>query len=187
MLVADGSGENISTSAWAAQGLELTKLWDHALPDSLGWFYSAFTEYLGFMPNRHEGKLMGLAAYGRPRDEFVAAMAEILPIDGDGFRFEPSFSKYGHRSWGEHFSDRVVERFGQPRSDDAPFEAAHHDLAWAVQDRLEQALSALARRTPPSNSKPLSPSSACSPPDAMVSELLAYTSSNPTSINTSSS
>jgi len=147
VLVADGSGENISTSAWAAQGLELTKLWDHALPDSLGWFYSAFTEYLGFMPNRHEGKLMGLAAYGRPRDEFVAAMAEILPIDGDGFRFEPSFSKYGHRSWGEHFSDRVVERFGQPRSDDAPFEAAHHDLAWAVQDRLEQALSALARRT----------------------------------------
>jgi carbamoyltransferase len=145
-LVVDGSGEDVSATAWRADGLELERLWSVPLPHSLGWFYSAFTEYLGFVPNQHEGKLMGLAAYGEPRDEYVRAMEEVLPIDGGEFRFEPSWGKYGHRSWGEHFSDRCVDRFGVPRRPEAAVTKAHHDLAWAVQNRLEEAVVALARR-----------------------------------------
>jgi carbamoyltransferase len=146
VLVVDGSGEDVSATAFRSSGLELEPLWSIPLPHSLGWFYSAFTEYLGFVPNLHEGKLMGLAAYGRPRDEYVRALEAILPIDGGSFRFEPSWGKYGHRSWGEHFSDRCVESFGVPRRPEDPFTDAHHDLAWAVQDRLEAAVLALARR-----------------------------------------
>lgn len=147
VLVVDGSGEDVSATAWRARGLELEKLWSVPLPHSLGWFYSAFTEYLGFVPNLHEGKLMGLAAYGKPRDEFVRTMERVLPIQGGSFRFEPSWGKYGHRSWGEHFSDRCVEQFGVPRRPGEPFTDAHHDLAWAVQNRLEEAVVALAKRT----------------------------------------
>ena len=32
--------------------------------NSIGQFYQTVTKYLGFKPNRHEGKITGLAAYG---------------------------------------------------------------------------------------------------------------------------
>src|SRR6266436_6543877 len=39
---------------------------DIALPDSVGYFYSEFTEFLGFQRNSDEWKVMGLAPYGKP-------------------------------------------------------------------------------------------------------------------------
>lgn len=144
-LIMDGSGEDIATTAYSGDGLGLRKLWDLPLPHSLGWFYSAFTEYLGFRHSRDEGKTMGLAAYGSAVPEFTDAMAEILPIRPGGlYEFEPSWGKFGRCSQGEHFSDRVVERFGEPRLPEAPLTQRHKDLAWAVQDRLERAVAALA-------------------------------------------
>lgn len=147
VLVVDGSGEDVSATGWRARGLQLEQLWSVPLPHSLGWLYSAVTEYLGFVPNLHEGKVMGLAAYGRPRDEYVRCLEAMLPIVDGAFRFEPSWGKYGHRSWGEHFSDRFVQQFGVPRAPDGPLTEAHKDLAWAAQNRLEEAVEALARRT----------------------------------------
>ena len=37
------------------------------IPHSLGWYYSAFTEFLGWNPNEGEVKLMGLAPFGEAR------------------------------------------------------------------------------------------------------------------------
>ena len=53
---------------------------------SPGFFYMAVTELLGFMPLRHEGKVLGLAAYGDPMplyEPFKRAMR--LSADGHGF------------------------------------------------------------------------------------------------------
>jgi carbamoyltransferase len=62
ILILDGTGEEACTSVFKLRN----KI---SLPDSLGWFYQTFTEFLGFVPNSHEGKLMGLAAYGKYRED----------------------------------------------------------------------------------------------------------------------
>lgn len=146
VLVMDGSGEDVATTAWRAEGLAIQRRWAVELPHSLGWFYAALTEYLGFVPTQHEGKTMGLAAYGQPGNRFVADLAQVLPIEGGEVRFEPRFGKYGHRSRGEHFADALVQLLGPPRSPDEPLISRHHDIAWAAQDRLESAAMVLARR-----------------------------------------
>ena len=144
VLIMDGSGEEVATTGWLGRGTELKRLWSLDLPNSLGWFYSAVTEYLGFQHSRHEGKTMGLAAYGRPIDEVRRTVENILRIRADGSHdLDPSWGKFGRCSLGEHFSDRMVERFGAPRGPDDPIEQHHKDLAWAAQNRLEEAVVAL--------------------------------------------
>jgi carbamoyltransferase len=73
LVTADGGGDNVNYSYRHFAEGKLTTLYggdDHKhtlLPtDSLGTLYGAVTEVLGFRPNRHEGKVTGLAAMGQP-------------------------------------------------------------------------------------------------------------------------
>ncbi len=69
MLVFDGHGEDRTVSIYRGEGRSLHEVRHLGLPHSLGWFYSAMTEYLGWDANEGEVKLMGLAPYGRPGRE----------------------------------------------------------------------------------------------------------------------
>ena len=101
VLVMDGSGEEVATTGWRGDGLSLERLWSFDLPHSLGWFYSAFTEYLGFRHSRDEGKLMGLAAYGRPVDRWIDVMQRVVRLHGDGsYDLDPAWGKYGRCTLG---------------------------------------------------------------------------------------
>jgi carbamoyltransferase len=64
------------------------------LPNSLGGFYSTFTEFLGFKSNSEEGKLMGLAPYGEPR--YVDVIKNnLIDIKDDGsFRLNLDYFDY---------------------------------------------------------------------------------------------
>jgi carbamoyltransferase len=95
---ADGAGDRISYSARVGrQGrLELLFGGDEALlkrqeVNSLGLLYGYFTRALGFIPNRHEGKLVGLAAFGKP----VAAerILSFFDVDEAG-RIHSRFASY---------------------------------------------------------------------------------------------
>ena len=66
VLTMDGHGEITCTELFDAQGRTIRSLWKKEVPSSLGWYYSAFTEFVGFKPYEEEGKLMGLAPYGAP-------------------------------------------------------------------------------------------------------------------------
>lgn len=70
IIVADGSGEEIGTSIWIGKGNKISLQYTYDLPDSIGFFYAALTEYLGFSVFTGEGKVMGLAPYGggKPRN-----------------------------------------------------------------------------------------------------------------------
>ena len=45
--------------------------------DSIGFFYSAVTQFLGFKPLRHEGKITGLAAYGEKNTQDIKSPVEL--------------------------------------------------------------------------------------------------------------
>ena len=61
----DGSGEENCTTAWICNKDKIKLLEEINIPNSLGWYYSAFTEFLGFKAYDGEYKLMGLAAFGK--------------------------------------------------------------------------------------------------------------------------
>ncbi len=147
-LTIDGSGDHHCTVVWHCQGESVTPMREIVMPHSLGWFYAAFTEYLGFEAYDGEYKVMGLAAYGRPDADLAAKVAKILYPAGDGieYRLDPSFIHYGPRTWSDRFTDHLPELFGRaPRLRDDPIEDWHQDLAFAVQTALEDAVEPLAR------------------------------------------
>jgi carbamoyltransferase len=64
VLVMDAIGEFETTSIWRYDRGVLKKLFSRDYPQSIGLFYSAFTQKAGFRPNEEEYILMGLSAYG---------------------------------------------------------------------------------------------------------------------------
>jgi carbamoyltransferase len=144
VLTIDGSGEEKCSVVWRARGTEIEPLAEYAIPDSLGWYYSAFTQMLGFKPNMDEGKLMGLAPYGRPRAEYARKLERVVRLDDGRYAVDPSFTFYGEHQIGKGFASRIVKEFGVLREPGAPITDDHRDLAFAVQARLEQAAVMLA-------------------------------------------
>jgi carbamoyltransferase len=84
-----GSGLAGSVSvAHAEKGIRRIK--NIPFPHSMGMFYAGVTAALGFTPNRHEGKIVGLAAYARPGELLDRVMARFRQRPGD-FRWIGSF------------------------------------------------------------------------------------------------
>lgn len=66
VLVVDAIGEWDTVSIWQADKNGLKSVWKKRYPNSIGLFYTAFTQYLGLKPNEEEYILMGMAAFGKP-------------------------------------------------------------------------------------------------------------------------
>ena len=139
VLVFDGHGEENTVTFWRGSGDQLELLHKIDVPNSLGWFYSLFTEYLGWNPNEGEVKLMALAPFGKPDAELQKLVEDILHITPTGIELNTDYTFYNDRSYGRFFSDLLVEKLGLPRGPDEVITDRHHDIAFAVQTRLEQA------------------------------------------------
>ena len=138
ILVFDGHGEGNTTTIFRGEGRRIERLREINIPHSLGWFYSAFTEFLGWNPNEGEVKLMGLAPFGAPDADVEKLVRDVLQITDDGYRVDADYLFYGSRRYGKFFSDQVVERLGPPRGRGEPLTDRHRAIARAVQDRLEE-------------------------------------------------
>jgi len=66
IITLDGYGSGLAGSASIGRGGGVTRIHGVEYPHSLGTFYESVTSSLGFKPSRHEGKIVGLAAYGNP-------------------------------------------------------------------------------------------------------------------------
>jgi carbamoyltransferase len=162
LLSADGLGDFASTMWGSGTGSRMKIEGTIAFPHSLGLFYSAVTQYLGFLKFGDEYKVMGLAAYGEA--EQIEAFRDIVRANGDGFRLGLEYFTH-HRtgpemSWaeadktptmGKMFSEAMERRLGPKRNPEEPLEQRHRNLAAALQARLEEVylgmLKKLAERT----------------------------------------
>src|SRR2546423_10899576 len=166
LLSADGLGDFASTMWGAGTGNRMRMDGAVTFPHSLGLFYSAVTQYLGFLKFGDEYKVMGLAAYGHP--EQLGAFRDIVRFDnrsnGNGFRLGLRYFSH-HRtgpemSWaeadktptlGKMFSNDMAKRLGPVRAPDEALEERHRNLACSLQARLEEVylgmLKKLAERT----------------------------------------
>jgi carbamoyltransferase len=142
VLTLDRGGDFLSTTLQVGTGSRLDRLAQVRNPDSLGEVYSALTWYLGFAPNADEGKTMGLAPYGR--DKLVPELADLVHRTPDGlFRVNLNWFVY-HREGG-WLSRAFLERYGPPRVPESAITEHHQDLAFAVQDLLEETALHVAR------------------------------------------
>src|SRR5689334_4799429 len=110
--------------------------------------YAIITGYLGFYPTVDEGKVMGLAPFGR--DTYVRQFAELVRLLPDG-GFELDLSWFKHHVNGKHMvSKKFIDTFGPPRprtkvTADNPVPQHYMDIAYALQATLEEAGLHLAR------------------------------------------
>jgi carbamoyltransferase len=153
VLSADGLGDFASTMWATGDGGRLRVEGSIAFPHSLGLYYTAVTQYLGFLKFGDEYKVMGLAAYGQP--EQLDTFQEIVKFDerakGNGFRLgldyfthqrtgpEMSWAEAGKTpTLGRLFSGEMPRRLGPVRQPEEPVEQRHSNLAASLQTRLEE-------------------------------------------------
>jgi len=150
ILSIDGFGDFSSSMIGIGKGNKIQVLDSVTYPHSLGVFYTAFTQFLGYPYYGDEYKVMGLAPYGNPI--YVEKLKKVLKLTEDGlFNLDESYflhSKEGvAMTWdngapdlGRIYSDKVSKEFGTPRGKSEPLSQYHKDLAASVQQYCEDAI-----------------------------------------------
>ncbi len=156
ILSVDGAGDFVTTMWGVGKGNKLQVLGEILFPHSLGIFYTAMTQWLGFPKYGDEGKTMGLAPYGEPR--YLDDMRRLVRVQADG-TFELDLDYFVHHAegatmtWqggeptlGTLFSPKMVELFGEPRVPRSDITHHHMDVAASMQAILEEAEFAIVRK-----------------------------------------
>ncbi|MHB8731318.1 MAG: carbamoyltransferase family protein [bacterium] len=156
VLSVDGMGDFVSTMWGTGNDTRLDVLDEINFPHSLGYVYTAVSQWLGFPQYGDEGKVMGLAPYGRP--VFMDEFRRMLRVQADGaFELDLDFFVHhaagasmtfeeGSPAIGTMYSPKMVETFGPPREPGAEITRKHEDVAASLQAMLEEAELALVRR-----------------------------------------
>ena len=146
----DGFGDFASAAWGVGRGSRVEAEDKVYFPHSLGIFYQALTQYLGFPHYGDEYKVMGLAPYGEPR--FMDEMRQIVKLEEDGaFRLNLDYFRHhrekiayewenGEPSFSSLYSPRLAELLGPARKpEDEELTQRHKDIARSVQAMYEEA------------------------------------------------
>ncbi len=139
----DWSGDQVSTSIWHGRGNELDLIEAVARPNSLGIFYSAFTQFLGF-ERGDEYKVMGLSSYGQPTFD----LTDFLNVSNEVYEVNPGIFDSNNRSLYQLVLGPLLKKW-RPDLRRHPYEPvtqAHKDLAASVQAAFETAVISLVKR-----------------------------------------
>ena len=141
LAVIDGRGEKATGLLGSARGADITRISEVHYPHSIGLFYGAITQHLGFKPDSDEWKVMALAAYAEPDNEFLPELSKLIRVDSDGrFELALEYFEFYNQVDRRMFSDRFVQAFGPPRQREDLVEPRHERLAAATQHVFEQAM-----------------------------------------------
>ena len=145
----DGFGDFASAAWGVGEGTTIRVDGRVYFPHSLGIFYQAITQFLGFPYYGDEYKVMGLAPYGRPA--LMDAMRQIVSLRSDGsyalnLRFFRHHRERGSYQWddgapqvGDLFSPALEQLLGPRRKPDDPLDDRHRDIARSAQWMYEEA------------------------------------------------
>ena len=137
VVVMDGRGAWEATTIWHGQSGRLDPVLMIPFPDSVGYFYSEFTQFLGFQRNSDEWKVMGLAPYGKPGVDLSA----FIDLKATPYRIH---TKQLVGSSATPFAG-MTRLFGPARIAESEIDDRHKDIAYAVQDACETAMMSVVR------------------------------------------
>src|ERR1035437_2817320 len=150
ILSIDGFGDFTSTMIGVGKGNIIKVIDSVTYPHSLGVFYTAFTQFLGFPYYGDEYKVMGLAPYGQPI--YLDKIKNVVKITNDGlFKINEKYFRYptegvamtwenGAPEINSLYSEYFVEVFGKPRGKDELLTQNHKDIASSVQKWTEEVI-----------------------------------------------
>jgi len=145
----DGFGDFVSTMVGLGKENKIKVLDLVEFPHSLGIFYTALTQFLGFWNYGDEYKVMGLSAFGQP--VYLDKMRKIVRLKKNGlFKLDTSYflheSKGVEMTWlnekpkiGKLFSDKLIEVLGEPRKENEKLNKRFNDIAASLQAMYEEA------------------------------------------------
>ena len=148
-LSVDGFGD-FASAGWGVGRGNTVEVDDRVyFPHSLGIFYQALTQYLGFPNYGDEYKVMGLAPYGEPA--FLPQMRKIVRLREDG-GFELDLAYFRHATekvdyeWdggapvvGTLYAPALNELLGPARGASEELTQRHRDIARSAQAMYEEA------------------------------------------------
>ncbi len=153
LFVLDGLGDFASMLWGRGKDRTIDVKGSVLFPHSLGFYYTAITQYLGFWKYGDEYKVMGLGAYGEPR--YKEVFQDIVRA-GPGLDFTLNLKYFTHHregaqmTWekgepvqGRFFSEDLERALGPARVPGSALEQRHYDVANTLQWRLEEAVLAL--------------------------------------------
>lgn len=148
LLSIDGFGDFSSTMLAIGNGTQIKVLESISFPHSLGAFYTAFTQFLGFSKVGDEYKVMGLSPYGKAI--YVEQLREVIQkTDAGLFKLNKRFFNYFKHGvkmemrddgpfQGRLYSDYMVKCFGEARGEEEELTIYHFDLAASIQVLTEE-------------------------------------------------
>jgi len=138
ILTVDGAGEWTTASYGVGKKNKIKLIKELHYPNSVGLLYSAFTAFLGYKVNGGEGKVMGLAPYGKPK--YVEDVYRVvkqhkdssIELDLSYFDFQFSITRT--------YSDKFLDLFGTPTPPNQAHIVTEHnaDIASSIQHVLEE-------------------------------------------------
>lgn len=156
VLSVDGMGDFVSTMWGSGHGNKLEVNEAIHFPHSLGFFYTAISQWLGFIKYGDEGKVMGLASYGEAI--YLDKMRQIVRLQRDGsFELDLDYfivhSEGVSMSWDDGnpvmdnlYSSKLIDLLGEPRIPRSQMTKYHQDVAASLQAMLEEAEFALVHK-----------------------------------------
>src|SRR4030081_3657183 len=137
VVVMDGRGAWEATTIWHGHDGRLDPVLTIPFPDSVGYFYSEFTEFLGFQRNSDEWKVMGLAPYGHSGVDlsaFIDPQARPYRVHTERL-FSLAAKPF----------EKITELLGPARVPESEIEERHKNVAYAVQEACEIAMLSVVR------------------------------------------
>ncbi|RTE51715.1 carbamoyltransferase [Arenibacter aquaticus] len=143
----DGSGDFTTVMIGKAENNTIEVVESQDFPVSIGIFYSAFTQFLGFPYYGDEYKVMGLSPYGQPtyleemRKIIWSGKKRILEWDKSYFDLEGGVISYENNMpvvSTLYNKDKLEPLFGKSKTKTDSFDQRHKDIASSVQKRTEE-------------------------------------------------
>ena len=153
IITIDGRGETDATTLAIGENKKIEVIKKYSYLNSLGDLWERFTYILGFTPHRHEGKVMGLAPYGKKLDS-----KGIIKFTKNGYSLETPqayltaikffvesiIKKYNLDQDTIRFNNLVTKKFGPRRNPNERILQRHADIAATIQSVYEKVLIKLA-------------------------------------------
>ncbi|MBI1870469.1 MAG: carbamoyltransferase [Chlamydiae bacterium] len=144
----DALGDYVSTMWAKGQGNKMKVLGCVNFPHSLGFFYTAGTQFLGFPHYGDEYKVMGLASYGKPI--YIEGFRKMIRWDvSKGLQLDLNFFRHHNEgvamSWeggepviGTMYSQKWEELLGSALKNGEELTPHHQDIAASLQFVFEE-------------------------------------------------
>jgi len=156
LFSADALGDFGSTMWGIGDGNNIKIIGQIDFPNSLGLYYTAITQYLGFLKFGDEYKVMGLAAYGEP--SYKKYFEKILKLENNTFKLGLEYFVHHKSVVDMEFNDKCPEvdllfsshlerMLGKRRQKMEPLDKRYKDIAATLQKRLEEAIFYLLKDT----------------------------------------